>query len=146
MRALMKSLVAILLLSSSVACAQSHTCGDEVVKDTVLSLVKDILNNRSVAWRGGDFNASIKRFLSQPFELRQIHMTARDDSIGSKSCAATIYGRNFLWRTSVSDAKFNALPFVPLDHLSPVRYQIYPSEEGSIVKVLLPPQKKGVFP
>ena len=143
MRALMKSLVAILLVSSSVVgCAQSHRCGDKVVKDTVLSIVKDILTNRlEVLRRGG---SSIARFLNQPFELRQIHMTARDDSIGSKSCAATIYGRNHVWKTSVSE--FNALPFVPLDRLSPVRYQIYPSEEGAIVKVLLPPTKDGDFP
>ena len=115
---------------SSVAFAQTPGCGDKGVKETVISVVREVLSKKAARYRLDEqSNKEINKFLNQPFELRGIHMTARDDSIGSKSCSADLYGNKMLMMAVFLEGG-------PKQKLDSIDYRIFPAEDGgSVVKV-----------
>ena len=119
-------------LGTSVGFAQSPGCGDKGVKDAVISVVRDVLTRKAARYRLDEkSNEEINKFLNQPFQLRGIHMTARDDSIGSKSCSADLYGNKMLMMAVFLEG-------LPRERLDSIDWHIFPSADGgSVVKVFM---------
>lgn len=167
-----KILVAVVFLvvfSADGSFGQTSSCGEPGIKETVISLARGVLGKELERYKGriiglqmeiesrmGNRNSwdpkpkfdarqqkRMDAFLSQDFELRGIHTTGIDHSIGSRSCSSELYGRTYTiarkYNPKLAMVKMPYFQFstaTSITRLVSVSYQIFPSEDGkSVVKI-----------